>query len=67
MSTSYNDKIAILEIEYQLDAQRIALKRVELECLRMKQKIEEYDITRQSLLTEIKKSESRLSELKGGE
>ena len=66
MSTNYNNQIAILEVEYQLDAQKSALTKVELECLRMKQKIEDYDATRQSLQIEIKKSQERLVELKKG-
>ncbi len=67
MSTSYKDEIVLLELEYQLDAQKNALKRVEIEQLRAKQKIEDYDITLQSLLVEIEKTKERLRVLKGGE
>jgi phage shock protein A len=66
MSTNYNDQIAELELVYQLDAQKSALTKVELECLRMKQKIEDYDTTRQSLIKEIAITEDKLKALKGG-
>ena len=67
MSTSYSNEIAILEAEYQLEAQKNSLKRVEIECLRAKQKIELYDETKQSLYTEIEKTEEKLKSLKGGD
>lgn len=66
MSTNYNDQIAELELVYQLDAQKSALTKVELECLRLKQKIENYDETRQSLINEISITEEKLKDLKGG-
>lgn len=67
MSTSYDSEITRLELKCQLEAQKSALTRVDLECLRMKKKIDDYDATRQSLTKEIKITEDKISALKGGD
>jgi hypothetical protein len=67
MSTSYDKEIADLELKYRLEGQKNALTRVELECLRLKQKIESYAETRESLIQEIKLTEQRIKDMKGGE
>jgi len=64
MSTSYDVEILKMEAKYKLEAQQSALTRVELECLRLKKKLEEYDITRQSLLSEIEKTINELANVK---
>jgi hypothetical protein len=67
MSTNYDDQIKDLELKYKLEGQKNALTRVELECLRLKQKIESYDATRTSLQNEIKITEDEVLSLKGGD
>jgi hypothetical protein len=66
MPTNYSGQIQILELQYTLEAQKNALTKVELECLRLKQKIEEYDATRASLTDQVKITEEKLTALKGG-
>jgi len=67
MSTNYDAEIAQMELKYRLEGQKNSLTRVELECLRLKKKIESYDDTRISLLHEIAETEQQLVDLKGGE
>jgi len=67
MSTKYDDEIKDLELKYRLEGQKNALTRVELECLRLKQKLENYEDTRISLHNEIKVTEDEILALKGGE
>ena len=66
MPTSYDEQIKTMEIQYTLEAQKSALLKVDLECLRLKQKIEEYETTRTSLNEQIKISEEKLLAMKGG-
>jgi len=66
MSTNYDHDIKVAEAEYQLDAQKSAIKRVELEMLKMERKKEEYLQTIQDLEGEIVKSKQRVKDLKEG-
>jgi hypothetical protein len=63
MSTNYDSDIRKLELQYQLEGQRNAMTRVELECLRLKQKLETYDETRISLQNEISITEEKIAQL----
>jgi len=67
MSMNYDTEIKQMEAKYTLESQQNALTRVELECLRLKKKLEDYDQTRQSILAEIQKTTQRLEDAKGGE
>jgi hypothetical protein len=67
MSTNYDDEIRLAEAEYQLDAQQSAIKRIDLDILKMKRKMETYEETKVDLRNEIEKSKEVISKLKKGE
>ena len=67
MSTKYDAEIQEMELRYKLEGQKNALTRVDLECLRLRKKLDDYDETKVSLTTEIAKTEQEITALRGGE
>jgi len=63
MSTSYNHKIRIAEKEYQLLSQQNMIKKVELEEMRLKQKLVDYVQTKEDLAEAIEVTKSEIKQL----
>lgn len=66
MSTNYDDEIIALELQCKLEAQKNAITKVNLESLRLRKKLEDYEATKISLNEEIQKTEAEIETLKGG-
>ena len=66
MSTNYNEEIKIAEKEYQLLSQQNMVKKVELESMRLKLKLEEYEKTGKDLLDAIEVTKKEVKQMKEG-
>jgi hypothetical protein len=67
MATSYDQKIKIAEAESKLAGQHHGYKRIEIEIMKHKRKVEEYEKELVNLSKEIVISEQELEKVKGGE
>ena len=67
MGTSYDNLIRIAEAESKLGGQQLTAKRIGIEIMKYKRKIEDYENNLKGLNTEIEKSKKDLEDLKGGE
>jgi peptidoglycan hydrolase CwlO-like protein len=67
MGTSYNEQIRLAEAESKVQGQLHAVKRIEIEIMKHKRKIQDYEKNIEGLQIEIKKSQADLDKVKGGE
>lgn len=56
-------QLAIEELQYRLDSQKMSLQKVSIERKKLSLQIMDFDATEQSLRDEIKKSEDMIAEL----
>ncbi|MCK5295264.1 MAG: hypothetical protein KAJ75_00110 [Alphaproteobacteria bacterium] len=67
MGTSYDAKIKVAEAESKLGGQQLTAKRIGIEIMKYKRKIEDYESNLKGLNAEIEISKQELEKLRGGE